>query len=343
MKREDLYVRVFPEYDGFDKYIESLGGEPETLMKQAGIEILSQDSKIYFVPWAAQVRYFEIASEVLNEPYLGLKWAFKMPKDYRNSGPTLFLSSFATDFRHFADIAIEYQKVHTNGVAYSYEEYKDTAELIGYVDIHPLSPPCRQYCEHIMAGIAVMARRYIPDLKLSRVEMQYARPDDLTWYEKAFRCPVTFNAPRNLMVTEAVNLKLKPTKLATHIITPLLKGYLKLQMSRHSGTKNSMRASVTEILPGIMGNRRTDVESVAMALDIHPKKLQRLLKDEGVAYSDILDEVRKNLAERLLIESDISIERIAKMLDYASDRPFTAAMRRWFEMSPTAYRKAKRQ
>lgn len=70
-----------------------------------------------------------------------------------------------------------------------------------------------------------------------------------------------------------------------------------------------------------------------------PKKLQRLLAEEGATYSELLDQVRSNLAKRPLAETDISIDRIAKTLDYSTDWAFSTAAKRWFGKTPTQYRK----
>lgn len=343
MRREDLYVRSPLEYDGFDDFLRGLGLNPYALMRQAKLKTSPSKSKIHYVPWAGMARYFELAAQSADDPYLGLKWAFGIPKDYRTSGPTVFLSSLASDLRHFFDMAIDYQKIHTNGVAYSYFEDNATQELIGFVDIHPLSPTCRQYCEHIMASIAVMGRRYITDFKLERVSLQYSSPAELTWYERAFECPVEFDAPRNTIVTDSSLMTLKKQELTTKLVTPFAKAYLNWQLDKHPHNKTSITGTVMEILPTIMGVNTTDIETVADILNLHPKKLQRLLKDESTSYSAVLDDVRRNLAERLLIESDISIGRMSKLLDYASDRPFTAAMRRWHDITPTQYRKSARE
>lgn len=342
MKRENLYARSSLEYDGFDKYIESLGGQPKALMYRAGLQDSPFQSKLHFISWAGLVNYFELAARELDEPYLGLKWAFGIPKDYRNSGPTIFLGSIASDMRHFLEMAVRYQKIHTNGVAYSYSEDEAQNELLGYIDIHPLSPPCRQFCEHIMASIAVMGRRYVSNFSLKRVTFQYSEPDDLTWYLKAFECPVHFNAPRNMMVTDSSVLGMRKELLTLKIIRPFLKVYLNWQIENLPRHKSSLSLTIAEMLPGLVGVNYTDINTVSDILEMHPKKVQRLLKDEGTSFSQILDNVRRSLAQRLLIETDISITRLAKMLDYSSDRPFTIASRRWFGMTPSDYRKANR-
>ena len=343
MRREDLYVRSSLEYDGFDDFLSDRGLNPKSLMRQFGLDSSPSESKIHYISWAKYASYFELAAQKAEDPYLGLKWAFAMPKDYRSSGPTLFLTSTASNLRHFLDMAIEYQKIHTNGVAYSYVEDGVAREIVGFIDIHPLSPSCRQYCEHIVAGVVIMANRYVSNFKLKRASFQYSAPEDLTWYEKAFECPIEFDAPRNTIVVDSSLFKLEKAQLTTKLIKPFAKAYLGWQLDRNPQSKASITGTVIQTLPTILGLRSSDINTVAEVLDLHPKKLQRLLSDEGTTYSNVLNDVRKSLAERLLAESNISVERMAKLLDYASDRPFTAAMRRWHDMTPTQYRKLAKQ
>jgi len=342
MKREGLYVRSTLESDGFDLFISGLGGNPITLMQEAGLSTTPPKGKIHFASWAAMTRYFELAAMQLNEPYLGLKWAFAQPKDYRNSGPTLFLGNIASDMRQFLDLAISYQKIHTNGVKYSYEENADKNELTAVISIHPLSPPCRQFTEQIMAGMAIMGGRYIENFKLKRVTFQYSQPSDMHLYHEVFKCPIEFDADRHTVVLDCDYMDTKRQQLTTKIFIPAVKKYLNWKINNQPHAKQSLAITVAEILPAILGTRNSDVAMVAKQLNMHPKKLQRLLKDEQTSYSEVLDETRKNLADRLLAESNISIIRIATMLDYVSDRPFTLATKRWFGMTPTQYRKTLR-
>ena len=160
----------------------------------------------------------------------------------------------------------------------------------------------------------------------------------MTLYEEIFQCPVMFNADQTTIATEYNYINLKKTGAMTKIVSPFLKKYMDWQLAKHPKAKQSISMMVAETIPGILGVKGTDIQHASQALDIHPKKLQRLLNDEGVSYSEVLDDVRKNIAARLLAESDISIVRLAKMLDYSSDRPFTTATKRWFGMPASHYR-----
>lgn len=343
MKRENLYIRVPPQKtDGTYDFIKSLGGDPEKIARAANMYINANNSEIRYHPWKNLCRFFELTAEDLEDPYFGLKWALNIPSDLRNIGPTIFLGTIADNLRHFVETFIKHMKVYTNGVVFSYEDDFEQDNVIGHIDIHPLSPTCRQYCEHLMATIAVMGRRYVPDFKLNFVTFQYSAPDDIAWYEKAFECPVHFNADYNTMVLDSSYFGSNRTPAAVKFGTTLLDSYLNWANSKNPTTSEPITHLIMESLPALLGVNKSDINSVGEALQLHPKKLQRLLAEEGRNYSEILDDVRMNIAKRLLKETDISVDRIAKVLDYSSNRAFTAASKRWFEISPNKYRKTLR-
>ncbi len=338
MKTEDLYVRFFGAEDDFNEFVMSLGGDPVAVTKASGLALSRHIGLINYESFSGICRLFEEAAAQTNEHYFGLKWALHQPTDFRFSGPMIYLLAKATDMRHWIDMAISYQKIHTNGVSYKYEADEAGDSLTGIVSVHPLAPPCRQMVEQILAVIALLGRQFIPDFKLKRVTFQHNAPEDMTLYEEIFRCPVTFNADQTTIASQYNYIELKNTNLMTKIASPFVKKYMEWRMAKHPKATQTISMLVGEAIPGILGVKGSDFEHVSRALNLHPKKLQRLLKEEGTSYSAILDEVRQNIAARLLTESDISVGRIAKMLDYSSDRPFTTATKRWFGMSATDYR-----
>lgn len=339
MKREDLYARSFRGEDGFNEFVSSFGGDPAAVTRAAGLTPSLPKGLINFESFAGVCHLFEEAAAQTGEPYFGLKWAFHQPSDFRFAGPIVLLLSMADNVRQWVDMGIRYQKIHSNGFSYHYEEDETANIVTGVVSVHPLAPPCRQLVEQLMAGIALLRDKFMPDAKFNLVTFQHGPPEDMSLYEKAFKCPIIFNADRNTIVADHHYLKRNKTTLLTKLISPFVKQYMDWQLAKHPKAKQSISMMTTETIPAILGVKGSDIKHASQALNIHPKKLQRLLKDEGTSYSDILDEVRRNIAARLLAESDISIGRLAKMLDYSSDRPFTAASKRWFGMPATEYRK----
>ena len=73
---------------------------------------------------------------------------------------------------------------------------------------------------------------------------------------------------------------------------------------------------------------------------VSERTLQRRLAESGTSLADIRDEVRRNLAARLLEETDLSANEIASRLGYSQPSAFTRSTMRWFGATPRAYRKA---
>jgi len=114
--------------------------------------------------------------------------------------------------------------------------------------------------------------------------------------------------------------------------------YLDRKVAANPIFDTSIAQTVENLLPTVFGMRKSDMKHVADILGISAKKLQRLLKDEGVTFKNIIDNVRKGMANRLLFESDISISHLAISLDYSSVEAFNTACQRWFGTSPSQYR-----
>jgi AraC-like DNA-binding protein len=343
MRQEKLYVRSGQDDDGARDFIRSLGGDPDRMAAVAGLDYSVEDSGVHLLDWSRVCHYFELGAEMCNEPNFGLIASMNTPDDLRNIGPIAFMGFVTDNLRSLIDILLPYLDTHTNGVKFEVKEDEATNTVMGVITLHPLSPPCRQYFNHIMGTASVLAHRHVPNFKLDYVTFQHDAPEDMTMYNEVFKCPVYFNADQNTLVTHRKFLGKEHKPPILKVFTPILQSYLDWRKKKLARPPKTMTEVVVEILPTIMGAMNSDAVSMANTLQIHPKKLQRLLAEEGTHYSEVLDEVRKNIAHRLLSESDMSITRLARLLDYSSDRPFTNAAKRWWGLPPSKYRRTLQQ
>jgi AraC-like DNA-binding protein len=82
------------------------------------------------------------------------------------------------------------------------------------------------------------------------------------------------------------------------------------------------------------------VRTVAGLLGTSQRSLQRRLAAAGTTYSDVLDELRRDLALELVGDTDLRMGDIASELGYADQAHFTRAFRRWTGESPLRRRRA---
>ncbi|SDR98523.1 AraC-type DNA-binding protein [Halopseudomonas xinjiangensis] len=89
----------------------------------------------------------------------------------------------------------------------------------------------------------------------------------------------------------------------------------------------------------LLGTGEITVDRVATPLNISPRHLRRKLNQEGTSYEQLVDEVRRESAVRLISEGQLSLTSIAYELGFLDPSSFTRAFRRWTDMSPTAFRR----
>jgi len=101
-----------------------------------------------------------------------------------------------------------------------------------------------------------------------------------------------------------------------------------------SSVVHDVRRSVYLLLP--MG--RASVEQVASGLGVNVRTLQRRLDESGVSFSQVLNEVRCELAQRYITHTPHSMGRVAEQLGYSNLSSFTRWFSAQFECSPSQMR-----
>lgn len=81
-------------------------------------------------------------------------------------------------------------------------------------------------------------------------------------------------------------------------------------------------------------------EAMAAELHMSARTLIRRLRQHGTSYQALLDEVRKERAHWYLRHTGHPVELIAERLGYLDTSNFSRTFRRWFGVSPSAYRHA---
>ncbi len=82
------------------------------------------------------------------------------------------------------------------------------------------------------------------------------------------------------------------------------------------------------------------LEKMAQHLELSPRTLRRRLAVEGLSFSALVDQGRRDKALRLLRSPRLSIEDVALELGYTSTSSFVRAFHRWTGKTPVNYRRA---
>lgn len=327
----------------FPNFIKNHGGKPKLLFDEAGLDINLLDNPQAFIGWPQSCDLLEITAKTLDIPNLGILWAREVPDDLSNTGPSLYLANLMPDVISLIDMILKYQEIHTTGKQYSYSLDTQNKTVTGHIDFHPETPACRQYAEHIMAIVRLGVSRFIgpPFDKPLELRFQHSEPAELALHREVFDCPIVFNAKRTEMSYD-IRILDKEMKHRWTFMKSLFDIYLKRQQKKLPRTSTPITTAITGLMPYVLASGKSDIVSVAYVLNMNPKKMQRLLKEEGTNFSKLQDSIRSQIAKRMLHESNILISGIANMLGYSSTVPFANACKRWYGLSPRALRKTLR-
>lgn len=102
------------------------------------------------------------------------------------------------------------------------------------------------------------------------------------------------------------------------------------RFDRTAGSVHALLEGCVDELPGMA--------EVASKLCMSPRSLRRRLEAEGTSFHEIIDGLRRNLAERLLSTTSMKTEIIAERLGYSDAANFRHAFKRWTGSPPRQYR-----
>ena len=89
----------------------------------------------------------------------------------------------------------------------------------------------------------------------------------------------------------------------------------------------------------MLGSLPCTLPGLAEALSLHPRTLNRRLRDAGTTFRQLHQEARHHRARQLLQGTDNSIVAIAEILGYASANAFTRAFLEWEGTPPATWRR----
>jgi AraC-like DNA-binding protein len=178
-----------------------------------------------------------------------------------------------------------------------------------------------------------------------RLKVRYAsfphHPDDLDYIERLFACPVRVGAP-----WAGITLDREAWELPLRRRDSILRGVLERQAEDAIAKEPALDAAILDVrrvLASRLARGDTQIQSVARALSMAARSLQRRLAAAGVSFNQLLDRVRKEAAERSLSDSPLSITEIAYALGYSEPAAFTRAFKRWYDDSPQSFRQRQRR
>jgi AraC-like DNA-binding protein len=123
-------------------------------------------------------------------------------------------------------------------------------------------------------------------------------------------------------------------------LNDLLLKYCEVALADRRGDKNQVRTRVENAIASVLPHGRVLVEDVARSLGMSERTLARKLSDEGLNFTEILQQLRRDLAVRYLDDRKLHVSKVAWLLGFQDVSAFTHAFKRWTGKTPSQIRTA---
>ena len=104
--------------------------------------------------------------------------------------------------------------------------------------------------------------------------------------------------------------------------------YLDTVIDRH---RPSMASSIRELVRQLLPAGAATVPVIAEQFRLHPRALRRRLAAEGTNFNAVVDDVRRELAQRYLRDADMTLTRLTREPGYAEQSVLSRSCRRGSE------------
>lgn len=178
-----------------------------------------------------------------------------------------------------------------------------------------------------------MAKPYEPPVALT---LTRPTPSNAEVYSEFFGCPVAFSASQNRLSFRRVYAE----TLNTNANIFLAEQHDQIAANFLGDLPTSdFNEKLTKIITDQLPSGDMNIKTIAKASGLSVRSLQRWFENSGQHFSGYVANIRRELAEYYLAQTDIPVTEITFLLGFGSTSTLSHAFKKWTDHSPRAYRK----
>ncbi|MBV1686445.1 AraC family transcriptional regulator [Novosphingobium sp. G106] len=322
----------------YDALVRSLGGDAEAIMRTVGISssLLAEPNAV--IPFRAVAQLLERSAAVLDCDDFGLRLA-SIQGGAKVLGPLEVVmrnsQSLGAAYRYCAD----HVHAYSDATRISLQQLPHgTMSFLRFDILIPKLPYQRQAVEQAML-LAQEAAKMITSGRTRAREVWFLHEAALpaSMYQKYFGTTVRFCQGKNGLVFENGDLAL-PLQERDPQLLEMAKFFIDARFPTYL-PQFSVR--VRNMIEQTLASGDCCNANVATQLGMHPRTMQRRLREEGSCFESIKEEVRRDSALRYLTQTRMPLMRVAEMLGYSETSVLSRSCFRWFGASPRRVREQK--
>jgi AraC-like DNA-binding protein len=181
----------------------------------------------------------------------------------------------------------------------------------------------------VYKAIVAVCGRKVP---LRQVQFTHRRPARSDRLEAYFGAPVRFNQNFTGLVFAESELRSPiPTRDAN--VHRLLTAHL-ASLAAGCSRDEDLVTRVRHHIKQTVGSRHCNLDGICLRSGIHPRALQRALREQRLTFRQLLHDVRQELAEDYFRNSSLSVLELTELLGYSNASACARAFKQRTGMSP---------
>jgi AraC-like DNA-binding protein len=319
---------------GLVEYLAGRGLDVDEVLGAAGLDRAVVSQAEGFIPTAAFALMLEEAARASGDGCFGLHFGERFePKDI---GALTYVVLNSPTVGAAMQDAVRYMRIHNRGATVWLAAEGRHGHLRYTLDGSDVAS--RRHHSEFSMTVALQVLRVIAGAHWTPHEVQFAHdaPEDTSEHVRVFGREPRFARPFNAIVFEQDLLE-RPVEIADARLYRVLKQHAERVLTETpSGT--DLHTAVTRTIAERMGHGPPNLAHVARALSMSARTLERRLREQGLAFRELVSEMRRRLAIEYMADGERTLAEIAFLLGYSEVTAFNRAFKRWAGASPSQYR-----
>jgi AraC-like DNA-binding protein len=316
--------------------LESAGVPVAPLLKRAGLtpELIDKPEERLSVQ--SQIRLLDEAAIALKDDCLGFTLAREF--DPREIGLLYYVMASSQTLGEALKRLARYSKVTNEALVFGYREGNRLIINLSYSAVPRHSD--RHQIEFCMFAALRLCRVLTGQhLVPQHFSIAHHRSGSTSEMARFVGTKVEFGADKDEF---ALNIETRalPVIHADNYLNDILLNYCEAALANRRGDVSQLRTKVENAISSLLPHGRVLVEDIARSLGMSERTLARKLSDEGLNFTEIFQELRRDVATRYLDDRKLHVSKIAWLLGFNEVSAFTHAFKRWTGKTPSEMRTA---
>ncbi len=307
--------------------------DADTVFREVGLDPAALTNPSARYPVLSMARLWRVAEERSGDPCFGLRAAsFWHPTTWSALGYSWLAS--ATLEEAMQRLA-RYSKMISDAAQISFKAQHDRSSLT-IMPSHPQLDPPGVVMDTVLATVIHMCRvSYGQGFNPVRVDFTHEGRGCRQERESFFAAPVHYSARENSLRFSRAQVS-KPLATANAVLARTNDRVIADYLTRLGGETTVMRvkAKLIDRLP----SGAVTQEEIAEILHMSLRTLQRKLGEEDTTYKRVLEETRRELAERYIEDASLTLSEITYLLGFSDASSFSRSFKRWTGVAPSLFR-----